>query len=415
MKKTRRIRDYGILIGRMPPGETNTIADVKGVRVGHVTLKGAEQATGVTAVLPHGGNVFREKVVAASHVFNGFGKTIGTVQINELGTLESPIILTNTLSVGIAADAVIEYILRSNPEIGRTTGTVNPVVAECNDMLLNDIRAGYVRQEHVLEALEKASHAFAEGAVGAGTGMVAFGLKGGIGSASRLIRLPFGTYALGVLVLANFGRLDDFILDGRCVGPLIREWIKAREGADAGARTEPDSGGSEGEKPVSWTARRSPGPDGAEAVKPSVWEKGADGRGEGVRAEISNGPRPENSDPERGSIIIIVATDLPVTHRQLLRIIKRTGIGLARTGSYYGNGSGDIAIGFTTAYKMPHGQRSRLFSFACMADDDLDPAFHAAAEATEEAILNAMITAETTVGRAGKKVFGLADFIDHLV
>jgi D-aminopeptidase len=345
----KRIRDYDIQIGKMLTGQRNAITDVAGVRVGHVTLDKGDLRTGVTAILPHGGNLFQEKVIGATHIINGFGKTIGTVQVNELGTIETPIILTNTLSVGVAADALIDYMLEHNSDIGMTTGTVNPVVGECNDMLLNDIRAKGVKREHVYQAIANASADFNEGAVGAGTGMVSFGLKGGVGSSSRVMNYPFGTYTLGVLVLSNFGRLDDFTLAGKNVGQDIRDFIKNKE----------------------------------------------------------------DLEQEKGSIMMIVATDLPVTHRQLRRIIKRAGIGIAKTGSFYGNGSGDVVIGFSTANIIPHGKNGSLQTITCISDNDIDQAFHAVAEATEEAVLNAMVAAETTVGYTGRTIYGLRKWLDE--
>ncbi|MFC4619834.1 P1 family peptidase [Camelliibacillus cellulosilyticus] len=350
MNRQKRIRDYGVTIGTLKTGDQNAITDVPGVTVGHATINDGDTQTGVTAVIPHKGNLFREKVVAASHVFNGYGKTVGTIQINELGTIETPILLTNTLSVGAVSHALTRYMLDQNPEIGREAGTVNPIVCECNDMYINDIRADAVKQEHVLDALQSASETFYEGAVGAGRGMVCFGLKGGIGSASRKMSFSFGNYTLGILVLANFGRLSDFTLAGRHIGPEIME------------------------------------------------------RKESL---LSN-----HMKPEKGSIIIIVATDLPVTHRQLVRIIKRTGIGLARTGSVMGNGSGDVVIGFTTHRPSVSGDKQTI---ASLTDDAIDQAFYAAVEGTEEAILNALATAETTIGRDSHIVYGLSEFIKDIL
>lgn len=340
---TKLIRDYNIKVGRLPTGKLNTITDVKGVKVGHTTLDNGEMKTGVTAILPHAGNMFKQKVMAATHVINGFGKTIGTVQIDELGNLETPIILTNTLSVGVCAQALVEYMLKSNPEIGRTTGTINPVVAECNDMYLNDIRGQFVKAEHVYKALEIADITFEQGAVGAGTGMSCFGLKGGIGSSSRIIEYEHGIYTLGVLVLSNFGKAEDFTLNGVHKGNEVSQYIK------------------------------------------------------------------ENTE-DKGSIIFIVATDLPVSERQLKRIIKRTSVGLARTGSYYGNGSGDLVIGFTTAHVIPHDKQG-LIQLTTIHDEDINLAFQAISEATEEAILNSMVAAEDTVGREGNTRMSLKSFL----
>jgi D-aminopeptidase len=223
MNVQKRLRDFGVKIGRLEAGKYNSITDVEGVTVGHVTLSNKEIQTGVTAILPHQGNLFKEKLIASSHVINGFGKTMGTIQINELGTLETPIILTNTLSIGTAADALIEYMLERNPEIGITTGTVNPIICECNDMLLNDVRARFIKKEHIFQALSNASSIFKEGTVGAGTGMLCYSLKGGIGTSSRIMEMEHGTYTMGVLVLSNFGILSDLMINGKPIGKELRD------------------------------------------------------------------------------------------------------------------------------------------------------------------------------------------------
>ncbi|MCP8615883.1 DmpA family aminopeptidase [Salirhabdus salicampi] len=338
MHNKKRIRDYGVTIGELATGPRNAITDVEGVTVGQVTLSNGEQQTGVTAILPHQGNTFQEKLIGSSHVLNGFGKTTGTVQLAELGTLETPIVLTNTLSVGVAMDAVISYMLEHNREIGRTTGTVNPVVGECNDMLLNDIRAGFVGKEHVLQALETADSNFDEGAVGAGTGTLCYSLKGGIGSASRKIKLDHGIYTIGVLVQSNFGILRDLTVNGKYVGQELKDYIER-----------------------------------------------------------------DYEEKDKGSIMMVVATDLPVSERQLNRMIKRTANGLARTGSIMTNGSGEIAIGFSTATTIPHANNKDIISTKMIHDDDLDVAFRAVGEATEEAVLNSLVTAHEVVGRDGNK------------
>jgi len=284
MFNQKRMRDYGVKIGRLETGFYNAITDVDGVTVGHVTLSDQASQTGVTAILPHQGNIFKEKLIASSHVINGFGKTMGTIQMAELGTIETPILLTNTLNVGTGADALIDYMLARNPEIGRTTGSVNPIVAECNDMYLNDIRAKFVKPEHIIQALENTASEFKEGTVGAGTGMLCYSLKGGIGSASRIMEMSHGKYTLGVLVLSNFGILSDLRINGKAVGQELKEAI--------------------------------------------------------IR---------EYKEEDKGSVIVIVATDLPVSERQLNRIIKRSVTGLSRTGSIITNGSGEVIIGFSTA------------------------------------------------------------------
>lgn len=347
MFSQKRIRDYGVNIGKLETGKYNSITDVEGVTVGHVTLSDGDIQTGVTAILPHQGNLFKEKLIASSYVINGFGKTMGTIQINELGTIESPIILTNTLSIGTAADALIEYMLEQNPEIGRTTGTVNPIVCECNDMLLNDVRARFISKEHVIQALNNTSSEVKEGTVGAGTGMLCYSLKGGIGTASRLMEMDHGTYTMGVLVLANFGILSDLKVNGKPVGEELKDAIlQSRE------------------------------------------------------------------EQDKGSIIIIVGTDLPVSERQLNRIIKRTITGLSRTGSIITTGSGEIVIGFSTATKIPHEKTSHCISVPTIHEEDIDLAFRAIGEATEEAVLNSLVTATQVVGRDGNERPAFKDLIN---
>lgn len=336
----------GIRIGRLPSGQRNLITDVSGVTVGHVTLRdGGDINTGVTAILPHGGNLFRDKVMGASVVLNGFGKTIGLVQVEELGTIETPIILTNTLSVGTAATGLVRYMLEQNPEIGLTTGTVNPLVCECNDGRLNDIRGLHVREHHVFEAIGNAAETFEEGAVGAGTGMCCSGFKGGIGSASRTVKLDETEYTVGALVMSNFGGMRDLVIAGRNVGAEI-----------ASAMEEQD----------------------------------------------------------RGSIIMILATDAPLNERQLKRVCRRAGVGLARTGSFMGNGSGDIAIAFSTANRVPHYAGKAVLETKMLHDDSIDMVFRAAAESVEEAIISSMYHAPTFAGRAGTVKPGLKEELDKL-
>ncbi|MFD1031597.1 DmpA family aminopeptidase [Metaplanococcus flavidus] len=343
----KRIRDYGVRIGRLQTGPRNAITDVEGVTVGHVTLSEESSQTGVTAILPHQDNIFKEKLVASSHVINGFGKTTGTIQMQELGTLETPILLTNTLGVGVAADALFDYMLERNPEIGRTTGTVNPVIGECNDMFLNDIRAKFVKREHIFEALENTSSEFEEGAVGAGTGMLCYSLKGGIGSASRIMELDHGSYTLGVMVLSNFGILSDLLVQGKTVGQELKEAL-------------------------------------CESYK----------------------------EEDKGSVMIIVATDLPVSERQLNRILKRAVAGLSRTGSIITNGSGEIVIGFSTATRIPHDKPEKPLALTQIHEEDMDTAFRAIGEATEEAVLNSLVTAEAVKGRDGNERPAFKDLIE---
>lgn len=331
-----KIRDRGITIGVMPTGKKNCITDVEGVEVGHVTLDqpldGEDYAcTGVTAILPHGGNLFQEKVVAASHVLNGFGKTTGLVQVNELGVIESPIMLTNTFAVPAVTQGALQYMLERNPEIGETEGTINIVVGECNDSFLNSIRKFSIKPEHAISAIDNAiSETTQEGDIGAGKGMVCFGYKGGIGSSSRVVEGSSFCFTVGVLVLTNFGKEDEF---------LYKEYS----------------------------------------------------------SEDSNAvPKPED-----GSIIIVLATDAPLSDRQLLRVAKRCGIGLGRTGSHYSHGSGDIVIAFSTSNRVAHYSQGVSENRSQMREDNpiMNEFFRAAAEATEEAILNSLSQAKTTSGR----------------
>ncbi len=347
MNKT--LREYGIKLGHLPTGKHNSITDVAGVKVGHMTLDSSNIKTGVTAIIPHEGNVFREKLVAASHVINGFGKSQGLVQIDELGTIETPIILTNTLSVGIAHKAVVQYMLERNDDIGDTTGTVNPIIGECNDGVLNEIRIPSVSEHHIIDALNNAGVEFQQGNVGAGTGMVCYELKGGIGSASRILDLGGTEFTVGILVLSNFGSMEDLMIRGNPVGEKIKERISRQE-----------------------------------------------------------------SGKDKGSIMIILATDIPLSSLQLKRLLKRTQSGIARTGGYTGNGSGEVAIGFTTANKVFHYEEDAFVEQRVIHEDLLDMVFKATVEATEEAILNSLICSSTTIGRNDKKVFSLIDFSDLL-
>lgn len=329
------------LHARWPRGERDLITDVPGVKVGHVTLKEGDIHTGVTAVLPHGGNCFQDKVMAGVSVINGFGKSVGLIQIEEMGTIETPILLTNTLSVGTACEELTRYMLEGNPDIGVTTGTVNCVVTECNDGRLNDIRGLHIRPEHVRQALENAGDTFEEGAVGGGTGMVCLGLKGGIGSASRVVEVDDRSFTVGALVMSNFGAAGNLVIGGR--------HYDTRKG------------------------------------------------------------REERKD--EGSIIMLLATDIPLNERQLKRLAKRAMVALGRVGSYCGNGSGDIAIAFTTANRLPHYSQKNILETRMFYDENIDRVFVAGVEAVEEAIISSLYHAETTTGIRGNCYLGLRDFV----
>lgn len=346
-------------IGEMKPGRRNLITDVEGVRVGHVTIDNGNTHTGVTAVLPHPGNLFQDKVMAASQVLNGFGKTIGLVEVDEMGFLETPILLTNTFGVGAAANGLIDYMLDENTEIGRTTGTVNPVVCECNDGRINDIRKRAVTEAHAREAIARAAEEFAEGDVGAGRGMVCHQLKGGIGSASRTFEIGGQEYTLGALVLSNHGLYQDLLVAGKRISEEISK--------------------------------------------------------EGLK-EVSQEEQKNNfEERDKGSIIMILATDAPLNERQLKRICRRCAIGLGREGSYMMNGSGDIALAFTTANRIPHTCSEGILPMQMLHDDQMDILFRASAEVIEESVLSSMFHAKECMERSGKTVRSLADLWELLV
>lgn len=331
-----------VKVGRMERGELNSIGDVPGVKVGHCTVVNERHNTGVTVILPCSDDIYKKKMVAAQHVLNGFGKTAGLMQIAELGTLETPIALTNTLNVGKVHDAMVEYMCQQAEQNGYAITSVNPVICECNDASLNDIRHRAVEAEHVFAAIESAASSFEEGAVGAGRGMTCHDLKGGIGSSSRLVEIDGEEYTIGVLVQTNHGSLSDLRIDGKPIGLDIERKI-------------------------------------------------------------------HEDTPDQGSCIMIVATDLPVTSRQLTRIIRRCSVGLARLGSYIGHGSGEVMIGFSTANRIP--EKAGCFSLRCIHEGQINKAFRAVAEATEEAVLRSMFYAEEVTGYSGKVRRSLREFL----
>ncbi|MDR7544299.1 MAG: P1 family peptidase [Armatimonadota bacterium] len=313
-----RARDY-FTTGILAPGPFNAITDVGEVRVGHVSVYGDSLRTGVTAVLPHGGNLYREKVTASAAVLNGYGKSVGLMQIDELGTLETPILITSTLNVSRVADALVTYMLEQDPLLG-ISDTVNPVVLECFDGYLSDARARAVGEPEVRAAITGARGGPVEtGCVGAGVGMRCLGFKSGVGTASRL--LPEVGYRLGLLVVPNFGFAGDLIVAGLPVGRALQQ---------------------------------------------------------------------VGQPPERGSCVFVVATDAPLDAAGLRRVAWRCFLGMARTGAISGVTSGDLAVAFTTAREAARQDRSTL-----------NLLFRAAVEAAEEAILDALFSAVTTVGRDG--------------
>ena len=339
-----RAREAGVIVGVLTPGPLNAITDVPGVTVGHTTLiKGDNVRTGVTAILPHGGNLFREKVPAAVFIGNAFGKLAGSTQVNELGEIETPVMLTSTLNVPRVADATIDYMLAlpGNEDVQ----SINSVVGETNDGYLNDIRGRYVGREEVFSAI-KNSHGgpVEEGCVGAGTGTVAFGFKGGIGTSSRKLPAALGGYTVGVLVQSNFGGI--LAINGAPVGrELGRYYLK-------------------------------------EELSPT-------------NLSLSNAAD--------GSIMIVIATDAPIDHRNLQRLAARSMMGLARTGAAGSNGSGDYAIAFSTAPELRIrnvlNARNQTANVKLLSNEAMSPLFLAVIEATEEAIYNSLFRATTTTGR----------------
>ncbi|MFC0522150.1 P1 family peptidase [Pontibacillus salicampi] len=332
----KRLRELGIVIGELPTGEQNSITDVPEVKVGHVTLSKEEACvqTGVTAIMPHGENPFYAKVPAAGFVANGFGKTAGLVQIEELGEIESPILLTNTFSVGSVLQGAMDYMLKITPEIGDTTGSINVIVGECNDSFLHDPRSQAVEPLHAAKAIEEGSTTCEEGAVGAGTGMTCFQYKGGIGTSSRIIH---DRWTLGVLINSNYG---------------LRKELEV----------------------------------------PSYQESSM-----------------EERDLPAGSIMVIIATDAPVSDRQLKRLAKRATVGIVRTGGRIHHASGDIVIAFSNTNLRYHFQEEMLQSHSYVGDDTeaFQLLLQAVSEATEEAIMNSLTMASSTTGRKGRYVEGI--------
>jgi D-aminopeptidase len=366
-----RIREMGIRVGTLPPGPYNAITDVHGVRVGHTTLISGEGPlrpgqgpvrTGVTVILPHGENMFRHKVRAAVHTINGFGKVRGFEEVRELGVIETPIALTNTLNVGLVADALVQYMIQRNPDIGIRTSTTNVIVGETHDGYLNDLQGRHVHADHVWAAIESAAPGpVDEGTVGAGTGTSCFGWKGGIGTASRVSSAVAGGYTVGALVQSNFGRPSDLVVCGVPVGRFLTP--------PGSSLTRSRQGNAIGDGP--------PAIDGA-AMNGAAIQDG-------------------------GSIMIVLATDAPLSERQLRRLCVRAAAGLARTGSVYSHGSGDFVIAFSTTWRVEHEPASLTAAQTVVADESRAMAwlFPAVVESVEEAILNSLFCAETVTGRDG--------------
>ena len=337
MKRTR-ISDMGIRVGSLPSGPLDRITDVPGVTVGHSTVTDGLHRTGVTVVIPAPGNLFTNKLTAASYVINGFGKTVGTVQIDELGSLETPIALTGTLNTAKVADALTGYMLGVCARDGVACRSVNPVVGETNDSKLSLGSDRPVGEAQLAEAISNASEDFEEGDVGAGAGTVCFGLKGGIGSASRTLEIDGKRYTVGALLQTNFGSLSDLTVCGIPAGKRIEKILKSE--------SRPDPAG------------------------------------------------------DKGSCMIVIGTDIPLSPHSLRRVLKRAAVGLARTGSYLSNGSGDVVIGFTTANRIPSGGPS-IRKTEEISQDRISAVFRAAAEAVEESVYNSLAAALPVAPREG--------------
>ncbi|HEX5501810.1 MAG TPA: P1 family peptidase [Thermomicrobiales bacterium] len=349
-----RLRDLGIAIGTMAPGPLNAITDVPGVRVGHTTvIHGAgplrvgqgPARTGVTAIHPHEGSAYASEVPAAMEVLNGAGEMTGRAQVDEYGWLETPILITNTLSVGEVHRGCVEWLTRHEPSLGAGQDFVIPVVAETFDGFLNDVAGQHVTKEHAFAALDGATGGpVAEGNVGGGTGMTLFGFKGGIGTASRVVPLDEHRYTVGVLVQGNFGRRPHLLVDGVPVGLEITDLLPERGAAE-----------------------------------------------------------------KDGSIIVVIGTDAPCTDRQLRRLCRRGMLGLGRVGATAGQSSGDLLLAFSNApaCRIDRFDRAPLLTTPRVNDERIDDFFQATIEATAEAVLNALVAAETMTGRDGNTVHAL--------
>jgi len=393
MTKRPRARDLGIKIGRIKTGRYNAITDVAGVRVGHVTLiegsgklvpgKGPIR-TGVTAILPHGGDLFLEKVTGAVLRINGFGEVTNSEQVHEMGFIEGPIMLTNSLNVARVADAVIDWSLDRNKAMGIETWGISPCVAETNDMYLNDIRGRHVNREHVFLAIDSAKGGpVEEGAVGGGTGMICYDFKGGIGTASRKLPDKLGGYTIGVLVQTNFGWRPQLMIDGVPIGRELEHYKPVRRKIV---------------NPPSVIASR-------EAAKQSPTQS----------VEIASSQKPllamtkSGRVTDGGSVIVVLATDAPCSTRILTRLAMRVQNGLARTGSHTGNTSGDFVIAFSTTRRKKHFADALTYTAEQIIEqgDLINYMFWAVVEATEEAVLNSLFKADTMVGRDDHVVPGL--------
>lgn len=342
--KKIKIRRF-VRIGNGKTGKLNNICDVKGVSVGHYSYNHLDYHTGITVIKPHPGNIYREKVVASSYSFNGFGKTLGLIQVDELGTIETNVVFTTTMNAGTIAEGVIKDALNNNPEIAISTGTVNPLVMECNDGSLNKSRDLILKSDDYFKSLEDLSFDFKQGDIGAGSGMICHGFKGGIGSASRLIEIENKIYTIGIILNSNFGSSNgqDLIFKGRHLGDKILKLNKDEE--------------------------------------------------------------------DKGSIVACLATDLPLSERQIRRLLKRVEIGIGRTGSYAGNGSGDVFVGFSTTNKVAHFNTSVIDNIERFSDNAINKVFREVVDMTEEAVLNSLLFSKPLKGYL-QTVKSLNDYFD---
>ena len=339
-----RARDLGVPLGRFKPGKYNAITDVEGVLVGHSTIiRGSGPLrpgfgpvrTGVTAIMPDIGNLFSERMTGGGFVLNGAGEVSGLTQVMEWGLIETPILLTNTISVGAVSDALARYMIERYPGIGDEHDVIIPIVGECDDSWLNDIAGRHVKEEHVIEAIRNAAgETVEEGGVGGGTGMITCDFKSGIGTSSRKLPEVFGGYTLGVLVMSNFGKMHNLRFGGLPVGEVLAEKFRSLP----------------------------------------------------KRMEMA------------GSIIAVVATNAPLLSHQIDRLCKRVALGIGKVGSYAAHGSGEIVVGFSTANRIPRRTQKMVYRMKILLDQRLDPLYEAVMEATEEAILNSMCMAKPMTG-----------------
>lgn len=337
-------------IGFLPEGKTNQITDIGDITVGHITLSKGDIQTGVTVIYPHRQDLFLHKAPAAASVINGFGKSIGLLQLDELGVIETPIALSNTFAVPIIAQAQYKQAISKHPKIGREWATINPLVLECNDGFLNNIHAFAITEEDYFQACQNAQKHVEQGSVGAGRGMRSFGMKGGIGTASRAMSQHADeTFLVGALVLSNFGKLSHLQINKQAIGATLSRLQAAKI----------------------------------------------------------------HEEQDKGSIIMVIATNAPLDARQLRRLSMRAAAGLARTGSNYGHGSGDIAVAFSTAYTIGHDP-SHTTTHPCLHETALDALFDAAAEATEQAIVNALWFATEVTGRDNHRCLPLQHYLKTL-